>query len=563
MMIRMKLFLLSILFIGLFGWISLQSVLTHFISTNNFEINISYSHQREIDTVDIVVNSNGNWFTSEESTIKDGNYTFRFKNVPKIQTIKVAFNNKNNIIQINKLNIYRNNESIDLLLNKSVFNPNCATIKYNSDNSIEMVCSPSDPSLFIDFNNQLNLKSYTKSDIIILSIYGIITLLFWFMTYRFLIRKLVEISFSKALFFILFTFILIAPLTTFLLGLESIEIKEEGNKTGNKHELSLTDNIRIFDNTLEDSFFWREDFIHMYSNIHFYGFNESPFRNKVFLGKDNYFFPYLLDQSEERFPDEIHNAIIEKITKKINYFNELGIEYYLLLAPNKQTVYPEMIYPREVINQKIGRSKFTSLINELSKDSLINRRFFSPYASMLEEKKKRDLYYKTDMHWNAFGAFLGYKGMIALIKKNHPTLKYYNFDDFKVNEKKYYDADLSNQLTLENDLPRKCFEFELKEGKNYSIQEIYGQYPAITYRSKSDDSDNELKLLMFRDSYGQELRQFFSSSFSEVVYIWDQDVNTSIITKEKPDIIIQEISEFFIIDLFKKLNRQEGEYQFK
>jgi len=65
------------------------------------------------------------------------------------------------------------------------------------------------------------------------------------------------------------------------------------------------------------------------------------------------------------------------------------------------------------------------------------------------------------------------------------------------------------------------------------------QEPVIT----ECDQGEIPRVVIFRDSFGMALSPFLSEHFGRAVYLWLQDIEPSVIEREKPDLVIQEYTE--------------------
>ena len=73
--------------------------------------------------------------------------------------------------------------------------------------------------------------------------------------------------------------------------------------------------------------------------------------------------------------------------------------------------------------------------------------------------------------------------------------------------------------------------------------------PILTYQSSDTLAP---KMLMFRDSYANNLIPYFSWQFSKHTYVWSTLFYPKIILSEKPDIVITEMMESTITELLKE-----------
>ncbi len=67
------------------------------------------------------------------------------------------------------------------------------------------------------------------------------------------------------------------------------------------------------------------------------------------------------------------------------------------------------------------------------------------------------------------------------------------------------------------------------------------------------------KAVVFRDSFSTLLLKFLSESFSRLVAVWQPNLDYSIIEKEKPDIVISQQVERFLMKIPDDLNGKTNE----
>jgi len=86
-----------------------------------------------------------------------------------------------------------------------------------------------------------------------------------------------------------------------------------------------------------------------------------------------------------------------------------GIAFLVAPAPNKETIYPEML-PPEIV--KIGKqSRLDQLLAYLEeKHSAVKVLDLRPV--LLDNKAQHQLYYRTDTHWNDYGAYYAARNIL-------------------------------------------------------------------------------------------------------------------------------------------------------
>lgn len=63
------------------------------------------------------------------------------------------------------------------------------------------------------------------------------------------------------------------------------------------------------------------------------------------------------------------------------------------------------------------------------------------------------------------------------------------------------------------------------------------------YEERYKSETNQLKLMVFRDSFFGAYYKLVASNFGESVFVWWHNFNPDLITDEKPDIVLYEIVE--------------------
>jgi hypothetical protein len=100
-------------------------------------------------------------------------------------------------------------------------------------------------------------------------------------------------------------------------------------------------------------------------------------------------------------------------------FSQLGIPYLVVIAPNKSTVYGEYLLEGHRMNRRLTR--LDQLEETLGLGSPL------PVLDLTDvlvgAKTEWPVYYKTDSHWNRFGAYLGYRQIIHKLSESLPGIR--------------------------------------------------------------------------------------------------------------------------------------------
>lgn len=320
--------------------------------------------------------------------------------------------------------------------------------------------------------------------------------------------------------------------------------------------VQLKEYTRQLDNYLKDQLPGRGPLVIANNYIKYKVFSELATNPIVYFGKKDWMF-YIGENVKEvyenkrLYTEEELKKMTRNLVERRDWLKEKGINYYILFPRLSHYFYKENV--GEGIYQYIKKPRLEQFIEYLQKNSSVN--LIDVYEPMLAAKRKfsRDLYYRSDSHWNLFGAYFAYEAVIKRIQKDYPQVKdAIPLGDIKWIETESDEADLSKLISLSGVITRHEF-LPLHPDVNSSVKqaapdypEYHSVHPLIVY--KGQDSLTP-RLVMNRDSYSNFLIPYFSKHFSRQTYIWSPLFFPGIIEKEKPTIVITEMMERFLNDL--------------
>jgi hypothetical protein len=264
----------------------------------------------------------------------------------------------------------------------------------------------------------------------------------------------------------------------------------------------------------------------------------------VLLGKDGWMH-YTGDGELNYFQNiakmENEDDLVEKLKNLNQYLKAQGITLLIVIAPDKSTIYPDKL--PEQIKPLYTQSWLDSLIlysEDNNMPVIVDLR-----PALITARQDQDVFYKTDTHWNGYGAFAAYKMIINVLKSSHPELKPYEISD--LNLKLVIKPDIHDTPkmlgigTIEEPTlflaPKKPFVKTLHPTEYYG----YNQFSSIQHSEMPT-------LLAFHDSQGAHyLNDYLSMNFRESYFIhylsMPQYLTEDSIELFKPNIIIIEMVE--------------------
>ncbi len=314
---------------------------------------------------------------------------------------------------------------------------------------------------------------------------------------------------------------------------------------------SLEEFPTAFDSYFGDHFGFRQQIVRTHNYILVKMFGVSPTGLVIIGTNDWYFFTgdsAIKDYLGGRQLGSRKLASIYYLLQDRKYWlNSRGAEYMFLPLPNKEMIYDEFLPAH--IRQHRGETIYRRVVNYLQEKEGFQD-FIDVEQLMLKNKEKKQLFLRTDSHWNHDGVFLTYQEIMNRIGHWYPDM----VPIPKRSERKMI-YDFSGDLTVLMNLqglitedapdvivdtvcsPRALERMdEIKKIPKYQDLELH-RLPV-----QSGCKEQTYKAVVFHDSFGRFLRPYLSQQFETVIYInhFDLEHAKAIIEREKPDVVIDQ-----------------------
>ena len=314
---------------------------------------------------------------------------------------------------------------------------------------------------------------------------------------------------------------------------------------------------KMYENYFNDHFPYRFDLFDFNAGIINYSIlRKSPYPNKVNIGKDNWlFFEKEMPGYKGSFMiDSIHvAAVAEAIHQRADFFRKKGIKFYYIIPLTKQEFYPEYL-PSRIFRSPTG-TVTDKIIAKIKQDTSIP--FIDLRPAMLEAKKRGPkLYYKTDTHWNSWGAYFAYLEVMKHMCRDFPQLKPIAESDFTISYPKIKGKNLVEVMNLTNYISDEDVVISVNNSiaktgplKDYP-KHPNSNFPAEYVRYTGDTT--KPTLMVISDSFVFSIMPFFDEGFNKTVYIYDTGfygTNENIINDVRPDLVLMIMYEPHLMSL--------------
>ena len=219
-----------------------------------------------------------------------------------------------------------------------------------------------------------------------------------------------------------------------------------------------------------------------------------------------------------------------------------GVQYILFIAPNQQEIYSEFM-PR-AINRVGARSRFDQLKAVLAGGRVT---LVDPRAALTAAKSREQTYFKTDTHWNDFGAFVGYREICTALQPRFPNLQPRALDDFHIavrDDEGMYVATLVDSLVPFRERLVTLTPRHPRTAKSEGVPPPADSRAAMVTRNPNGVLGSAI---VVHDSFMHWLGPYLSEHWRHMHLMWHDDFPAEyleeIIRRERPQVLIQEMVE--------------------
>ncbi len=308
-----------------------------------------------------------------------------------------------------------------------------------------------------------------------------------------------------------------------------------------------------FESWFNDNFAWRASLVRFHGRLAIWlGVSPTP---KVVLGKQGWL--YYDGELDENFIDICYRSVkpftvseLETwqtaLTERQRWLAKHGISYLVVFVPNKETIYPEFL--PDGVKKVRETTRLDQLVDYLRCNSTLD--VLDLREALLIGKKRAQIYFRTDTHWNNLGAYIAYEQIINCLARRFPSLRVmplnslHPFPSFQK-----MGGDLASMLGFVEEFPEGMtikFDLTAKSRKVNLLPEDPEAPPELQPFAMENQDPSLPKAVMFRDSFATLLVPLLSEHFVRIAYVWSHEMKTDVILKEKPNVVIEEFVERLI-----------------
>jgi len=285
----------------------------------------------------------------------------------------------------------------------------------------------------------------------------------------------------------------------------------------------------------------------------------------IYIGKNDFMF--LGDAIDDYTGKSImSDARLKKFSGMMNerdsWAEENGIKLYLVIAPNKSSVYPDYVPKKLTPAEKTNADAVVEYLENNSTVEVIDLR-----QTLIDARDEYGdtLFYKYDTHWNNNGGFVGYSEIMRRINEDVPGTYTLQKSDFEITEHETYMKDMAYYLGYYSKYEDFGPVYTLKNGMTATLLKAsdYDWHGQFRFCSKwKDGYSDSLKYVsyeniyntdapsvyVYRDSFSVSMIHFLKDSFHNSVFDWSYDFNKKEILDSGASVVIMEVVEKQLVE---------------
>jgi hypothetical protein len=280
-------------------------------------------------------------------------------------------------------------------------------------------------------------------------------------------------------------------------------------------------------------------------------FGASP-STRVVLGKDGwlYYVPMPVGADYPTagpFTSDHLERWARMLQERRDWLAARGIPYVVMIAPDKQTIYPESL-PESLRIRATQPSRLDQLLRYLREHTTVE--VVDVRGPIIEAKARERLYDLTDSHWNDRGAYVAYAGLVDALAPRFDGMAPVPRHLFADAATSIPGGDCARLIGLENRFSELSLSLVPREPRLATRTYVEGPYaadnPLRPFAMERSDAGLP-RAVMFHDSFGAHLIPYLSEHFRRIVYAWERPdypvFDGALVERERPDVVIQQIVE--------------------
>jgi alginate O-acetyltransferase complex protein AlgJ len=276
-----------------------------------------------------------------------------------------------------------------------------------------------------------------------------------------------------------------------------------------------------------------------------FGVSSTP---DVVLGQAPWLFyarDYIIENLRGRLPFSTHDLQRwqAQLEERRDWLARRGIRYVFLIAPEKSTIYPELL--PAALQPVAPETRIDQLLAWMAAHSTVDLIDVRP--ALRAAKTTGRLYRWTDTHWNGGGAFAAHHRLEEWLQARFPELRPIDRASFSQHVRVAPGGDLAGMLALAGHLREEELDLVWKEppAREGAATPVMNAHASAHPVAKECPGGELGRTVVIHDSFFEAIVPFLARHFRRAAFV-RREFATDIIADEKPEIVIEEMVERYL-----------------
>ncbi len=294
-----------------------------------------------------------------------------------------------------------------------------------------------------------------------------------------------------------------------------------------------------FSEFFNSHYFLRDHQVSAFEGFRLRALGEKEFPN-VLIGKEDWLYYTGEDNIRDfectsPFTGKELSALIDRLKSWDDRLDGMGIDFYVLIAPNKEVIYPQ--YLPDDIRPHWGVCRIDQVMAGVADTKL---KVLYPASSLVAGSDISQDYHRTDTHWNDTGALIAAGELLESISRDYSQVTVPTADQYIAKERPF-SGDLARFIPQDPRFVEQAV--FLTPAVGFKAKITQGQGRSVESRTGNDSLPSAL---VFRDSFSDALIPFMAEYFSTAEYVHSFSVDFDLVDQQKPDLVILEIAQRYL-----------------
>jgi hypothetical protein len=247
------------------------------------------------------------------------------------------------------------------------------------------------------------------------------------------------------------------------------------------------------------------------------------------------------------------------LEERRQWLAERGIRYLFVVAPNKESIYPEFL--PATITRVSPRTRLDDLVAAARQNPRLAVVDLRP--ALREAKRHGRVYHRTDSHWNAMGAYAADGEIARSLARELPAVQPLPLSDFEVSVVRRPGGDLARFLGLQELLDEESVRFRLRRARPLrglpGGLDVEGRDVDFPQQTVIECDDAPLpRAVVAVDSFGASLLPFLARHFRRTLVLPNTVVNLdrAAVEREQPAVFIHLMVERRLLSYPRPLSEE-------